>query len=132
MLPQRKQWELIAYWMKRKIIMTFKIYPTQKDEEGSFTGLFSILKNYQIAPNGLPVLAFNLHELQLLHRHSDDGVKILLQGLQELGLLLGKQSHNDLGFFIYAICNLIEALDSLRSDINYVLSNKENLFCNLS
>lgn len=110
--------------------MVFMNYAvTQEYEENSFTGLFARLKRYQPAQNGLPVLAYENDDIKIMYQYSDDAIRVLLQGLQELGRLLGTQNkqienHVNMGFFISAISNLIEALDNLRSDTNYMLSLK--------
>lgn len=101
----------------------------QKSEENSFTGLFSILKRYQLAPNNLPILAFEKNDLELIHQFSDNAIKVLLHGLQDVGFLLGSQAQYsegqiNIGFFISSISNLIEALECLRSDVDYMLNSE--------
>jgi len=117
--------------------MLFINYATQEEcEKNSFTGLFALLKRYRATPIGLPVLAYKAEDIQLMLQYSEDAISILLQGLQGVGHLLASQNkhseeHTNLGFFISAISNLIEALDGLRSDTSYMLSNPEHLSCYL-
>lgn len=79
-------------------------------------------------------LAYETEELQVMHQHVDNAMDILLQGLQDLGTLVGTAAQNqeqaredlkNLGLFISAIGNLTEALNSLRSDIGYVLQERQ-------
>ncbi len=117
--------------------MVFMNYTTQQEcEKNSFTGLFSLLKRYRATSNGLPVLASEMQDIQLMNQYSDDAISVLLQGLQSVGHLLASQNklsegNTNLGYFISSISNLIEALDGLRSDTNYMLSNPEHLPCYL-
>jgi hypothetical protein len=103
----------------------------QENQENSFTRLFSLFKRYQCTQDGLPILAFERDDLELMHQHSDDAITVLLQGLQDLGHLLGAKDKNkmvnnlkNIGYFISSVSNLIEALDSLRSDAGFVLNIK--------
>jgi hypothetical protein len=57
---------------------------------------------------------------------------VLLQGLQDIGHLMGMTSSamiegvklNNIGNFIAAISNLTEALNALKSDTDYVLQKR--------
>jgi hypothetical protein len=97
--------------------------------EAPFTELFSFLKRYEIT-HGHPTLAYGVDELKAMGQHIDNAMAVLLQGLQDLGLvtsmisqdemeLMGDSNH--IGFLITAISNLTEALNSLRLDTSYSL-----------
>jgi hypothetical protein len=100
-----------------------------KNLEAPFTELFSLLKRYEIT-HGHPTLAYGVDELKAMGQHIDNAMAVLLQGLQDLGLvtsmisqdemeLMGDSNH--IGFLITAISNLTEALNSLRLDTSYSL-----------
>lgn len=98
-----------------------------------FTEIISILKRYKNVSEGFPTLAYNSEELKIMNQHIDNAVDILLHGLQDLGNLVSvvaqdkRQLNDDLnniGFFISAICNLTEALNTLRSDATNVLMQR--------
>lgn len=103
-----------------------------KNSESPFTELFALLKRYENSANGFPTLSYNSHELKIMHQHIDNAVDVLLQGLQGVGHLVGINSSNineieelnQIGFFISAITNLTEALNTLRSDADYVLRDR--------
>ena len=106
---------------------------TVNNIESPFTELFSLLKRYEKSATGLPTLAYNFNELKVIHRHIDNAVELLLQGLQGVGQLIGlagsekklAEGLNQLGFFVSLITNLTEALNDLRSDTEYVLRQRE-------
>lgn len=98
--------------------------------ESPFTELFTILKRQDIQPEGEVTLAYHSDELRVMHQHIDNATDILLKGLQELGNSISLLSANkiislndieNIGFFISAISNLTEALNTLRLDIDHVL-----------
>jgi len=102
-----------------------------KNLESSFTELFSLLKSYENTSTGLPMLAYNSNDLKVIHEHVGNAISVLLQGLQDMGQLIGmmkskaslKELHH-IGFFIAAISNLTEALNDLRSDTDHVLRER--------
>jgi len=103
--------------------------PQGKDIDSSFTFLFSLLKRYENSSLGEATLAYNADELLLIHQHTNNAVDILLQGLQDIGQLIGKcknnlEKKNQIGFLISAISNLTAALNDLRSDTDYVLKQR--------
>jgi hypothetical protein len=110
--------------MKNITVKTEKI----KNLEMPFTELFSFLKKYEILSHGFPTLAYGTDELKVMHQHIDNAMTVLLQGLQDLGHVSGIvgnkkiiKSLSHIGFFISAISNLTEALNTLRSDTSYTL-----------
>ncbi len=103
-----------------------------KNAGSPFTELFSLLKRYDHSSEGLPTLAYDAHELKVIDQHIDNAINVLLQGLQDVGHLMGISSSGEsvsaelshIGFFISAITNLTEALNDLRSDTDYVLRKR--------
>jgi len=105
-----------------------------KNAESSFTELFNLLKRYDCASEKSPTLVYSTSELKAILGHIGNATVILLQGMQEMGNLMGLLSSKNknaqtglgaLGFFIAMISNLTEALFVLQADTNYVLSNRE-------
>lgn len=102
-----------------------------KNIDSPFTELLSILKRYENVPSGFPELSYNTHELKIIYHHVDNVMDVLLRGMQSLGHLMGVapdneiKNINDIGFFISVITNLQEALNNLRSDVDYVLSKRK-------
>lgn len=90
-----------------------------------FTQIFSVLTKYDISENNPSVFAYGDEQLVQLYDHIRNSNMILLQGLGSMGRMLSavdKDAYDeisipDLGRFISATCNLIEALDKLQSDI---------------
>ena len=103
-----------------------------RNKENPFTELFSLLKHYQISSNEMPLLAYKSADLKIIHQHADNAIDTLLQGMQEIGQLLGVYladknltiELNQLGFFISVVNNLILALNDLRTDSDYVLKER--------
>ena len=71
--------------------------------------MFSLLKRYQVLPQGSATLAYETEELKLMHHHVDNAMEILLQGIQDLGNLIGvaaeknerlKDDMRNIGLFI--------------------------------
>lgn len=98
--------------------------------EAPFTELFTILKKQNIQSQGEVTLAYHSDELRVMHQHIDNATDILLKGLQDIGNTISLLSVNkiislndmeSLGFFISAISNLTEALNTLRLDVDHVL-----------
>jgi hypothetical protein len=104
--------------------------------EAPFTELFSLLKRYEVLPQGCPVLVHGVEELKAMHKHIDNAMTVLLQGLQDLGQvtsMVGKDEKkliedlDHIGFLISAISNLTEALNELRSDTSYSLLKRKEI-----
>ena len=117
---------------KREIMVEYLISKPVRVENANspFSELFSLLKRYQVLPHGVATLAYAAEELKVMHQHIDNAMEILLQGLQDLGQLIGIAAQDkekiaddlsNIGFFISAIGNLTEALNALRLDADYVL-----------
>ncbi|OGT41302.1 MAG: hypothetical protein A3F13_09905 [Gammaproteobacteria bacterium RIFCSPHIGHO2_12_FULL_40_19] len=96
---------------------------TVNNVEAPFTELFSLLKHCEMKGGNASVLVYELEELRVILQHTDNAMNILLQGLQGVGQAIGIASRDDglkaeqicqIGFFISAITNLTEALNSLR------------------
>lgn len=113
--------------MEKKMISNARCF---KNEENSFTELFSLLRKYEVLSQDFLSLAYNTEELHAIHQHIDNAMVVLLQGLQDVGNLMGIASQNKkkmmaelktIGFFIAGLGNLTEALHVLRSDTNYML-----------
>jgi len=100
--------------------------------ESPFTELFSLLMSNKNMPNELRTLEYRTNELEIMSQHADNAIGLMLQGLQDLGGLLGKASQgnqyveelNNIGYFISAVSNLTEALNNLRSDAKFILEKK--------
>lgn len=94
-----------------------------------FTELFSFLKRY--ADNGLFITHYKPEELKLMRQHIDNAVEGLLHGLQGIGCILSSLANDHLkmikniGFFISIISNLMEALNALKLDTEYVLNERK-------
>ena len=104
--------------------------------ESPFTELFSLLKRYNTLSEGIPTLAYETKELKTMHQHIDNAMDTLLQGLQDVGNIVSLvakdnqeaiQDLHNIGFFIAAISNLTEALNTLRSDTGYVLRQRKEI-----
>lgn len=96
-----------------------------KNRDCPFTELFSLLKRREESPSGEIVLGYNSNELSAIHQHVDNAIVMLIQGMQDVGGLLGiainesdgiTESLDNIGFFISGISNLMEALNGLRTD----------------
>jgi hypothetical protein len=106
---------------------------TSNNNESLFTELFFLLTRYENLSLELPILTYNTDELILMHQYIDNAIDVLLKGLQEVGHLMGLSSQknsenineiNNIGFFISAVTNLTEALNTLRSDTDYLLKKR--------
>ncbi len=104
-----------------------------KNIESPFTELFSLLKRYDYSSKESPTLAYSTSELKAIHGHVDNATVILLQGMQDVGNLIGLLGSRNkkaeaglsaLGFFIAMISNLAEALHVLQSDTDYILRER--------
>lgn len=105
------------------------------DADSPFTQLFSLLTQNREITNGNVSLAYGTPELEVMNQHVENAIEVLLQGLQDLGYVAGMigekdkkimKNLNHIGFFISAIGNLTEALNTLRSDTSYTLSLRKN------
>jgi hypothetical protein len=101
--------------------------------ESPFTELFSLLIQNKTLAEGHVSLAYKTSDLEVMHQHIDNAIEVLLQGLQDLGHVVGMVGDNEkkiisdlnhIGFFISAISNLTEALNNLRSDTSYTLKQR--------
>jgi hypothetical protein len=93
-----------------------------KNIESPFTELFLLLK-----------VGRDPEAHKAIYQHSSNAMELLMHGLQALGQLLGASSNifstTDLppiGFLISALGNLTEALNTLRSDIDFMLKQRMN------
>jgi len=109
-----------------------------RNNDSSFTELFSLLKRYERLQMGLTELAYETDEQSIIKQHVHNAIDTLLQGLQDVGQLIGIAGQtkekviedlNQIGFFISAISNLTEALNILRSDADYVLKQRGMMNC---
>lgn len=109
-----------------------------KNAESPFTELFALLKKRIVLSEGFPSQMYETQELKVMYQHVDNAIEIVLQGLQDLGQLLGLAAQDkkkstegiyNIGFFISAVSNLAEALSALRSDADYVLKQRKELHC---
>lgn len=99
--------------------MTF-ILAQFENPESPFTELFSLLKRRNMALRDLPTLDYTVEERLVIAQHAENAMDILLRGLQSVGNLMSCQSAdapNDIGFFIAAVSNLAQALNTLQLDI---------------
>lgn len=99
--------------------------------EGSFTELFTELTKL-LCENASP--PFDTENLKTTQKYTSQDIDILLRGLQEVGFLLSSATYDNpeliklfssIGFFISSISNLVEALNTLRGDLNHFL-NQQN------
>ncbi len=107
-----------------------------KNIESPFTELFSLLKRYEHSSKESPAWAYSTSELKAIYNHVDNAIVILLQGMQDVGNLIGLLDSKNkkimagfsaLGFFIAMISNLAEALHILQLDTNYVLRERSSV-----
>lgn len=103
---------------------------SMKNADSPFTELFSIMSKYFISDE---FLAGATQEIEAMRQHIDNSVQSMLQGLQNIGHLMGVSLQNkdklsdeikNIGFFIASIGNLVEALNALRSDADFVLQQR--------
>jgi hypothetical protein len=102
--------------------------------EHPFTELLSLLRYYRISSPGHFELIYSTKALKAISQHTDNSIQLLLDGLQALGYILGKNqeeqtlqsSVSSLGFLIQTMGNLIEALYVLRADISYEIKQRQN------
>ncbi len=108
-------------------------FKNKKNNDSSFTELFSLLKRYEKLEGESTTLLYESSELKYINQHIDNAINTLLQGLQDLGQLIGVSSQSEeirlnefkyIGFFISAITNLTEALNDLRTDTEYSLKQR--------
>ena len=92
--------------------------------DSPFTEIFSLLTS-NFMPRHTPA------ELHAICAHSENALDAILHGMQESGRMFGiVQNHEtmdakEFGFFMSMLANLVQALNTLRSDANYALSIKE-------
>ena len=104
-----------------------------KNNNNPFTEIFSLIKRYEISPDGFSTFAYDTDEIKALYQHADNAIGIVLQGLQDVGSLISIAEQNKstipsdlngLGYLITGISNLAEALHVLKSDANFVLRQR--------
>lgn len=104
--------------------------------ESPFTELFSSLMRHAYVSEGSTNLMHDSEELTAMLVHLDNATTIVLQGLQDLGLLVGSalqdkkrlvSDFSNIVFFIAAVSNLCEALTVMRSDITFLLEKYEHI-----
>lgn len=104
-----------------------------KNANSPFTELFSLLKRYEVNVSGVPILVYNYKEMEIICQHAENATNILLQGLQEIGCLLGEVDKDNIlrlsniGWLISILSNAIEALNILRSDADFMLAQAKKL-----
>lgn len=93
--------------------------------DNSFTELFSLIKKYR--PTNRIGIDYTLAEMNKMLLHADNAITNILHGLQSVGNLIAlasfsnKQDIMQIGYFLSLIGNLMEALNTLRSDCEYEL-----------
>jgi len=104
--------------------------------ESSFTELFSLLKCSETLSMCNTSEKYTTDEILIVNQHAENAMTTLLQGLQDLGVIISivatgnkeiMQNLHNIGYFISAISNLIEALDKLRSDASYILDQMQSI-----
>lgn len=103
--------------------------------ESPFTELLSLLKRYESSSYGLPISPYDDEELKVINDHINNAMDVLLQGLQGVGYLIATTSLDmtivnegyQLSLFITSIANLIEALNHLRLDADYILKERTDM-----
>jgi hypothetical protein len=93
-----------------------------KNAESPFTELFALFQRQ----DNLSKIGSE-KEAAVVNQHLNNAMEILFQGLQSVGQLIGQLQDAEsipkelmnIGYFVSAICNLVEGLNVLRIDINY-------------
>lgn len=99
-----------------------------------FTELFSLLRRDVIA-DGHCIMRYDIHDLKIIYQHTDNAIDNLIQGIQDLGCLLASVSQNNqvenlmpkIGFLIADLANLTDALNGLRSDVDFTLRVRDEV-----
>jgi hypothetical protein len=94
-----------------------------------FTELFSKMVCYKDMPPGVPssMLVYSTTDMITMIKHIENAIEALLRGMQDLSPMIGKnkfESCNASGFFFSMQCNLIEALNSLQSELLHGLNKR--------
>ncbi len=106
-----------------------------RNKQSPFTELFSLLKRYELLPQGKLTLAYHTKELKVMNKHLRNAKTIVTQGLEDMFNLLGNAESSDatitptssmLWTFLGALMNLRDALDTLQSDASYVLQQRKS------
>lgn len=103
-----------------------------KNVNSSFTDLFSILSSCENPANNMAILAYSTQNLISIHQCINHSVNVLLNGLQCIANLIiavdnESMSHiskNSMGQFISIMCNLVDALNTLSSDVGYEMRQR--------
>ncbi len=108
-----------------------------KNIESPFTELFTLLRRYDLLPQGMPRLAYDTKELQAMHQHVGNAKAALTQGLEDIFSLLSVENRPQLEktvptlsavwAFFGVMMNLNDALDTLQSDTAYVLQQRKSV-----
>lgn len=95
----------------------------------SFTELFHLLKRFMVFEESISTSDIS-KKITLLLLHTENTITGILHGLQAVGVLAANSELSDkndiahLGHFLTLIANLLEALNELRSDCDFLLSTK--------
>ena len=103
-----------------------------KNIDRPFAELFALLTMGKNFPIGIRMYEHSSDELQQVHQHVENATDILLQGLQDVCLLLRTAGKKDtmisdmsnVSFFISSVVNLVEALCTLRINTEHVLMER--------
>jgi hypothetical protein len=104
-----------------------------KNADSPFTELFTLLFRDENLPNNFSSRRYDIGELQAMHQHADNAVAALLQGLQDIGILMSLAAQDKkkmieelktIGFFITIVTNLAEALHILQLNASCVLGQR--------
>ena len=98
-----------------------------KNANSPFTEILSLIIKYEILSESAVKLAYPRQDLLIISHHLNNAVDVMLQGLQEIGNLVAAVDHekmkdvsiDEVGAFISATCNLIEALNTFGRDVEY-------------
>jgi len=97
-----------------------------KNVDCPFTELFALLKTETTMVSS--DFVHNSKTLTSIYQHAENAIDMMLQGLQDIGQLIGILGKNinfteffNIGFFISGISNLAEALHSLKQDVDFLL-----------
>lgn len=94
-----------------------------------FTELFSLLRS-NVITDGCLTMKYESHDLKIMYEHVENAIDILIQGIQDVGGLLGYVSQgksqisnmiSNIGSLIVVLGNLTEALNGLRMDADFTL-----------
>lgn len=103
-----------------------------RSNNSSFADLFSLLTSCERPASNMSILAYSTENLKIMRQNVRHDVDVLLNGLQNVGDLIAvvdqetmkNISIGNIGQFVSAICNLIDALNTFSIDAGYELRQR--------